>query len=443
MSEPRLDARAAAALAVAGVFRGQSLNACLPALAARVAAEDRGLVQELAFGVLREHERLDFLLGRLLKRPLKARDADVRSLLLVGLYQLRSLRIPGHAAVNETVAATRVLGKGWARGLVNGVLRNAQRRTAELERALESAPETVQAGLPGWLLERLRDDWPDDWQALAAAANARPPMVLRVNRRRGDREACLRRLEAAGIGCAAHAVAPAGIELERPVAVDALPGFAEGEVSVQDGAAQLCVELLDARPGQRVLDACAAPGGKTAAVLEATESLEMLALDVDGERLARVDETLERLGLEAQTCTADAADTGTWWDGRPFDRILLDAPCTGTGVIRRHPDIKHLRQPGDVERLAARQAALLEALWPLLAPGGRLVYATCSVLRAENDHGIRGFLERQPGAVAVPVEADWGRCLPAGRQILTGEAGMDGFYYACLDKRTDGGGDGA
>ena len=430
----RINVRAAAALAVARVRGGQSLADVLPGLQARVAPRDRGLLQELAFGTLRWHDALDHLAGRLLKRPLKRRDADVHALLLVGLYQLTRMRLPAHAAVHDTVGGVRDLGKAWARGLANGVLRAFQRQQDDLLAELEEADAAVRLAFPRWLLDRLRADWPEDWEAIADNGNQRPPMTLRVNRSCTDREAFLGQLREADIPARATRHAPAGVVLDEPMGVDSIPGFEAGQVSVQDEAAQLCTTVLAAKPGERVLDACAAPGGKTAALLEAVPDLDLLALDRDAERLVRVDDNLDRLGLTAHTLAADAADTGDWWSGEPFQRILLDAPCTGTGVIRRHPDIKHLRRSGDVESLARQQARLLDALWETLAPGGRLVYATCSILKAENEEQVAAFLERHGDARHVALAADWGRERPVGRQILPGDDGMDGFFYACLEK---------
>jgi len=302
-----------------------------------------------------------------------------------------------------------------------------------LEAAADGSP-AVRESYPDWLVERLRADWPDRWRELLAAGNRPAPMTLRVNRRRTTPDAYRESLDAAGIRVATHPFAPDALVLERPCPVEDLPGFGEGRVSVQDAAAQLAAPLLDAAPGMRVLDACAAPGGKAAHCLERTDC-ELLALDSDGERLAAVRETLERLGLSGEARHADATRPDDWWDGRPFDRILLDAPCTGTGVIRRHPDIKWLRRETDVAALAARQRALLDALWPLLASGGVLVYATCSVLRAEGTDTVAAFLADTADAVEAPLEAEWGEAETAGRRIATGEADMDGFYYARLVRR--------
>jgi 16S rRNA (cytosine967-C5)-methyltransferase len=428
--------RAVAARTLAAVLSAhRSLSAVLAdGASAAVAGSDRALVRELCYGALRWQPRLEALLKALLQRPLSERDADVHALLLLGLYQLAYLRIPPHAAVTETVSAAAALGKDWARGLVNGVLRRYQREREGLEAGL-AADLSAQLAHPMWLLEALRTAWPEDWRRIAAAGNERPPMVLRVDARRLTRDAYVQRLAAVGMTARPMAAAPQALVLDKPVDVAVLPGFGAGEVSVQDAGAQLAATLLDLRPGQRVLDACAAPGGKTGHLLELEPGLaEVLAIDRDVERMQRVTDTLERLGTQARTLVADAGDPAAWWDGRPFDRILLDAPCSATGVIRRHPDIKVLRRAEDVAAMQAEQARLLDALWPLLDKQGMLMYVTCSVLPQENEQQIVRFLSAHPEAVELPIDASWGRSCAAGRQILSGEGGMDGFYYARLHK---------
>ena len=423
--------RSTAARALAQVLAGRSLSAVLPTALAPLAPEARPLLQELCYGTLRWLGRLDALLSRLMRRPLKDKDADIRALLLSGLYQLEYMEIKPHAAVSETVAATAELGKPWARGLVNGVLRTYQRDRARLLGEVDRDEATALAH-PRWLVEALQAAWPDRWAEIAAANNARPPMTLRVNLRQGSREAYLETLAAEGLEAQPAPHTEAGITLARPVSVERLPGFDQGRVSVQDGAAQLAAQLLAPQPGERVLDACAAPGGKTGHLLERGAGVELVALDSDPERLRRVEENLRRLDLPAQLIAGDAGAPETWWDGRPFDRILLDAPCSGTGVIRRHPDIKHLRRGEDIAPLAEQQGRILRALWPLLKPGGMLVYATCSIIPEENDRQVARFLESCRDARELPIAAEWGHTATAGRQILPGEDGMDGFYYACL-----------
>lgn len=431
-----MDARTAAAEVLVQVTGAQrSLSAVLPPVLAAVPPRERALTQELAYGALRFGPRLEFLLARLLRKPLRDKDRDIHCLLLTGLYQLLFTRIPPYAAVAGTVSATRARNKPWAAGLVNGVLRSFQKNGAAL---LEEAErdEVAASAHPAWLLALLREGRPETWRDIVAANNERGPMSLRVNRRRVTREEYLARLTDAGFAALPFPHSDSGLTLARSAEVDELPAFGEGLVSVQDGAAQLAAGLLDAQAGERILDACAAPGGKTGHILERQPGLaELVAVDHDEARMARVRDNLARLRLDARLIVADAAEPASWWDGAPFDRILLDAPCAGIGVIRRHPDIKYLRRPEDINKLAALQARLLDALWPLLRAGGKLVYATCSVLPQENEERIGRFLASRPDAVEHVIEAAWGRPLQHGRLILPGEEGMDGFYYACLQKR--------
>ncbi|MCC7412008.1 MAG: 16S rRNA (cytosine(967)-C(5))-methyltransferase RsmB [Gammaproteobacteria bacterium] len=431
-----LPARVAAARMIAGVIaHGQSLAALAPSLLERVALDERALAQELVYGALRQAPRLLRCVDALLRRPLRARDADIQGLLLIGAYQLAAMRIPAHAAVDTTVEACRTMGKPWAAGLVNAVLRGFVREQGALEQRFGADPEFAYAH-PEWLLAALRQAWPAHWQAVVAANNTRPPMSLRVNLRRGTRAAYRELLRSAH--CQSHdaTCTDAGIVLETAVSVDRLPGFAAGLVSVQDAAAQLAAPLLDMAPGMRVLDACAAPGGKTGHLLELEPSPgSVLAIDVDPDRCAHIGENLTRLGVTATVAIADAAAPATWWDGTPFDRILLDAPCTATGVIRRHPDIKLLRRAADLAAMTAGQARLLDALWPLLAPEGKLLYVTCSVLPAENQDQIRAFLARHSDARLDDLDLPCGRQTGAGFQILPGENDMDGFFFCRVVRR--------
>lgn len=419
--------RAEAARVVARVVAdGASLDAALAGQ--RLGERERALARALASGAVRWHYRLDWLVRELLDRPLPKREAVLAALLRIGLFQLEFMRVPEHAAVSATVEASRLIGRAGHAKLVNAVLRRFQRERAALTERIKQNPEAHYAH-PRWLLERFERDWPAQWPAIVAANNEQPPMWLRVNLRRGSRADYLERLAAAGIAAEPSGAVASAVELAAPLSVGELPGFAEGAVSVQDAAAQHAALLLDVGPGQRVLDACAAPGGKTAHLLERCPALaELWALDHDPKRLALVEDNLERLGLSAQLRVADAGRPEEWWDGTPFERILLDAPCSATGVIRRHPDIKVLRRPEDIARSRSTEARLLAALWPLLAPGGRLLYATCSVLREENAELIGEFLAATPEA---RLEGGPDRTL----QILPGEANMDGFYYACLAKR--------
>ncbi|WGV22599.1 16S rRNA (cytosine(967)-C(5))-methyltransferase RsmB [Pseudomonas putida] len=430
-----MNPRLAAARALAAVLSGKaSLNSSLPTQLDKVDERDRGLTQDLAFGTARWQPRLDLLAAQLLQKPFKAADADVQALLLVGLYQLFYSRIPAHAAIGETVGCADKLKKPWAKGLLNAVLRRAQREGEELLAGMERDP-VVRTAHPRWLQKSLKAFWPEQWEAICAANNAHPPMILRVNRRHHSRDAYLALLAEAGVGASACQYSRDGIVLAEACDVRGLPGFAEGWVSVQDEAAQLSADLLELAPGQRVLDACCAPGGKTCHLLEAEPGLaHMTAIDLEAKRLTRVRENLDRLQLEAELIACDARDTASWWDGKPFQRILLDAPCSATGVIRRHPDIKLTRQADDIPALATLQGELLDALWPTLEVGGMLLYATCSSLPTENTEVIDAFLARTPGARELDLATEAGLRQPHGRQLLAQEGGHDGFYYAKLIK---------
>ncbi len=424
-----IPARAAAAQVLSAIADGRSLDAALERTRPRVEDAERALLQELAYGGVRFRLRFEPLLRARLRRPFKPRDRDLEGLLLVALYELAMMHTPSHAAVNGAVEAAGALGKGWARGLINGVLRGVLRDPDAL---VAPADPRDAHGWPAWLAEELARDWPQEWPAIAASGTARPPMTVRVNLARVTRDAYIGRLLEAGIE-ARPGAAPAALTLESPVAVERLPGFADGLVSVQDEAAQWATLLLAVPEGGRVLDACAAPGGKTGHLAELRPAPgHIVAVESDAGRTERLRDGLARLSAEVEVIAADATATSSWWDGRPFDRILLDAPCSGTGVIRRHPDIKLLRRPADIDALVQTQARLLDALWPLLAPGGMLLYATCSILRRENAHQVEAFLRRHDDAVPVPIDPGAGRADGAGRQILPGESGMDGFFYACL-----------
>ena len=392
-----------------------------------VAERDRALARELAIGTVRWWLALRPQIEELLERPTKKRDRDVLALMVVGLYQLRHTRIPAHAAVAETVAAVRGLNKPWAAGMVNAVLRRSQREVG--------AARQVHDAHPAWLREQLHQAWPGQAREIMAANNTRPPMTLRVNRRVQDPGAYRARLRAAGMQARAVPGVADALVLAQPVAVEALPGFARGAVSVQDAGAQLAADVLDLAPGQRLLDACAAPGGKLCHALEREPALAgALAVDPDAQRQQRTGDNLARLGLHARLAVADARTPARWWDGRPFHRILVDAPCSGSGVIRRHPDIKLLRRAADIAAFRVRQEELLGALWPLLARGGKLVYASCSVLPAENDEPIETFCMRHADARACVPALPFAVACRFGRQVLPGPAGLDGFYYACLYK---------
>jgi 16S rRNA (cytosine967-C5)-methyltransferase len=430
-----MNPRLAAARALTAVLSGKaSLGSSLPPQLDKVEHHDRALAQDLAFGAARWQPRLQLLAEKLLEKPFKAADKDVEALLLIGLYQLLHSRIPEHAAIGETVGCAGALKKPWAKGLLNALLRRAQREHEALYAELDRDP-VLHTAHPRWLQKTLKAHWPEHWQAICAANNAHPPLILRVNRRHSSRDDYLTELRSAGIDAEPCAFSRDGVRLLQPCDVTTLPGFKDGRVSVQDEAAQLAADLLELTPGQRVLDACAAPGGKTCHLLEVEPGLsQVVAVDLEAKRLARVRENLERLQLEATLIAADGRDTAAWWDGQPFQRILLDAPCSATGVIRRHPDIKLTRKPEDIPALAQLQGELLDALWPTLAPGGILLYATCSVLPTENSETIAAFLARTADAREIAIEGDFGLQPARGRQLLPQLDGHDGFYYAKLIK---------
>lgn len=422
--------RAIAAGIVAEVMHGgRLLDHALNAASARTP-----LIQELAYGTLRWAIQLQAIAARLLSKPLRPKDADVSALLLVGLYQLLYMRTQEYAAVSETVSAATVLNKPWCRELINACLRRFLREK-DVMLADICADPALAFSHPHWLLHELQRDWPDHWRAILIANNERPPMALRVNRRKVTRERYLERLRAEDLEATALAHTDSAVVLAQPLAVTALPGFADGWVSVQDEAAQLAAALLDLQPGQRVLDACAAPGGKLCHILERCPALaEVVALDQEPLRLPLIEQNLARLQLNAHVLAADAGVPDVWWDGRVFDRILLDAPCSATGVIRRHPDIKLHRSPAEVSRLREQQATILAGVWPLLARGGKLLYVTCSILAAENEQQVRDFLAQHTDATPVALSLPFALARDPGMQILPGQEGMDGFYYVCLQK---------
>jgi 16S rRNA (cytosine967-C5)-methyltransferase len=410
-----------AAGALEEVLDGAALHQVLPHRLQHLDTPgERGALQDIVYGSLRWLGRLDAWLDALLERPLT--DPQLGWLLRVAIYQLAYTRAPAHAVVHNAVNAA---GEGWRRGLANAVLRNFQRRRAELEKMADEQP-AGRWSHPDWWIAKLQVQHPGNWQAILEASLLHPPFTLRVNRRQGDAAAYLQRLAEAGLP--ARQTGPDAVTLDKAVAVHALPGFDAGHVSVQDAGAQWAARLLDAQPGERVLDACAAPGGKTGHILERAD-VDLIALDVDAARLARVQENLDRLTLSATLVQGDAAQPDAWWDGRPFDRILADVPCSASGVVRRNPDIKWLRRPEDIARFAGQQADMLASLWRLLAPGGTLLYATCSIFHEENDGQIRAFMTRHAGEAErcpLPESLSDGSLLP--------DAEHDGFFYALLRK---------
>lgn len=390
------------------------------------------LSQELCFGVCRHYYRLSIIADHLVKK--RPKTSDIWICLLMGLYQLHYLRIPDYAVVKETVALLEQLKKTWAKGFVNAILRTFCREQDTLLAKLQSQPDFLY-GHPDWFIERLKKAWPDAWQTILKANDEHPPMSLRVNARHTSTASYLERLQAADISGQPSCYAPQGVLLTKPCDVQKLPGFAKGDVSVQDQAAQLATTLLALKPGLRVLDACAAPGGKTCHIVESEPNLSAcVALDIDDKRLKRIQENLNRLHLQATIVKGDALQPKIWWDGIVFDRILLDAPCSATGVIRRHPDIKLLRTEADIATVTQLQHDLLCTLWPLLKAGGIMVYATCSIMPEENERQISQFIAKHTDCKFSDQKIPWGHATGHGWQIFPGENDMDGFFYSVLVK---------
>ena len=429
------DTRALAATALAEIaLRGMSLREAMERHAPKLPdPRDRALLMALLSEGARWWLRFDPAIDRLLGQPLRRKEPAVHALLVLGLVQLEILQLQDYAAVAATVEATRALKRPRLAGLVNAVLRRWQRERDTLLAALDATPATRHAH-PPWLANAIAHDWPNQAEAVMAADNLEPPLMLRANRRVTTRAALLERLHLDGQTASAHPWLADAIVLPNGGEVTRLPGFAAGEFAVQDGAAQAAADLLDAQPGQRVLDACAAPGGKACHLLERTD-LSLVALDADPRRMRRIGENLERLGLHAELRVGDASNPQAWWDGVPFDRILIDAPCSATGVLRRRPDVRLHRRESDVATLAAQQQGILRGLWPLLKPGGRLLYATCSLLRAENEAAIEALLAVAGDARVVPLTLPAGQAATRGWQILPGDGGLDGMYYAALVKQ--------
>ncbi len=435
-----MNIRAEAAFVITDIWQK---NLSLPqALAdrSRVPVSQKALLKELCFGTCRWYWSLKAIAGKLLSKPLKDKDSDVYHLILIGLYQLIHMGIAEHAAVKETVDAIADFKKTWARGLVNAVLRNFQRKREQIFESLSESPEQTSAH-PAWLFERIQQAWPEQEASIINSNNQRPPMTLRVNLNKLSREAYIEKLQqhdltVEPVETKQQSSYPASaIQLAKAVSVEYLPGFEQGEVSVQDAAGQFSATLLDVKPGMRVLDACAAPGGKTAHLLEMYPDLQSLtAVDISEKRIEKIQQNLSRLDHQANLLAADATQTEAWWDGQSFDRILLDAPCTATGIVRRQPDIKLLRTPDQVEHAVELQFQLLEALWSTLKAGGLLLYATCSILPEENSEQITKFMASHTDAELMPLSISCGLPQSAGQQILPGTQNMDGFYYALLQK---------
>ena len=427
-----MNTRLIAAKVLTSVIRdGQSLTAALNNTLGVVESDkDRAFIQALCYGVCRNFHRLDYILSQMLDKPLK--DLDVKALALIGLYQLKFMRVKSHAAVSETVLAARK--KPWAKALINALLRSYLRGQEGFEQKADNVKSAL-VSHPDWLIQQIEQDWPMQAQQIFQQNNEQPPMALRVNLANISQDQYLQKLRDQGIEAEAVSFCRSAILLNKPAVVNILPGFNEGWVSVQDTAAQLAAELLDVQIGHRVLDVCAAPGGKAAHILEHQPKVrELVAVDIDKLRLQRVNDNFQRLKLSAKLIVGDASKPEDWWDGQLFDRILLDVPCSALGVIRRHPDIKLLRRAEDISTLQVLQQRIMTAVWPLLAPGGIMLYATCSILKQENEQQIEAFLATNANAIEVPINADWGLVRRYGRQILTGESAMDGFYYALIRK---------
>lgn len=431
----KTDTRALAAKGLAEVaLRGASLRDVMERSAPRLAdPRDRALLMALLSEGARWWLRFDPAVDGLLEKSLRPKDPAVHALLVLGLVQLEILQLQDYAAVAATVEAVRALKRPQLAGLVNAVLRRWQRERESLLAKLDARPQTRHAH-PAWLAAALQRDWPQQAEAVMAADNREPPLMLRVNRQRGEREALIAQLQAAGYTATAHPWLGDALVLPHSTDVTRMPGFDDGLFAVQDGAAQVAADLAELRDGLRVLDACAAPGGKACHLLERAD-IELTALEFDAARVERIRQNLMRLRLDAKVVAGDAGAPKGWWSGRPFDRILIDAPCSASGVLRRRPDVRLHRRESDIAAMQTQQRRILAALWPLLAPGGRLVYITCSVLRAENEAIVGELLATQADAQAVAFTLPAGQSAAVGWQILPGDGDLDGMYYAVLQKR--------
>lgn len=425
-----LNLRSMAAQAIEQVVeKGQSLSNVLPDMQQKVTDKDKALLQELCFGVLRTLSQLEWMIKQLMERPMTGKQRTVHYLIMVGFYQLLHTRIPPHAALAETVEGAVVIKRPQLKGLINGVLRQFQRRQEEL--LTEFSQSELRFLHPSWLIKRIKNAYPQQWESILEANNQRPPMWLRVNRTHHSRDSWLALLEEAGMTGFTHPAYPDAVRLENPTSVLALPGFEQGWVTVQDASAQGCVGYLLPQNDEQILDLCCAPGGKTTHILEVAPDANVTAVDVDEKRLSRVYDNLKRLGMKAAVKQGDGRYPAQWCGEQQFDRILLDAPCSATGVIRRHPDIKWLRRDRDIAELAQLQSEILDAVWPHLKPGGTLVYATCSILPEENSLQIKTFLQRTPNAALQET----GTPDNPGLQNLPGLEEGDGFFYAKLIKK--------
>lgn len=431
-----LNSRALAALAMLDVVDEQkSLTSALAYFAKQGLEQDKPLLQNLCFGSCRYFFSINALSKILLVKPLPESARPIQALLWVGLYQLAHSDISEHAAINETVQACEQLNLGKFKGVLNAILRRFQREKAELMAGLKDS-EVPNFEHPKWFIKLLKKNWPEQWQDICEQGNQQAPLCLRNNARSQTRSDYLQTLLGQEIQASIGKHALTSIYLERPCDVTQLPGFSDASCSVQDEAAQLAAQLLAPQKGERILDACSAPGGKTCHILEFSDNqADVLALDADAKRLTRVQENLDRLKLSAQVIQGEAQNPENWWDGKPFDRILLDVPCSATGVIRRHPDIKLLRKKEDIDNLAQLQGQILRKAWGLLKPGGTLLYATCSILSVENSDNIAAFLSEQVDARLAPMRLSTGIDTHFGWQLFPTKLGHDGFFYALLEKQ--------
>lgn len=413
----------------------QPLSVLLPgSLAAISEARERAFIKALCFGVLRHYYSLNLIIEKLLHTKLRKKDSDIKALLLIGLYQITRMRVPIHAAISATVESCTILQKNWAKNMVNAILRNYQRQQSQFS-VITERNESAKYEHPKWLLSKLKNEYPQHWQSIVHENNLMPPMTLRLNALKINQSCYIKKLAAVGLHAETSALSNDAIILTHPVNVEALPNFSEGYVSVQDIAAQLAVPLLNAQAGERILDICSGPGGKLAHLLEKMPNLkEAVAVEINSGQFKKLTNTLKRLQLHATLIQDDARNPDHWWDNKLFDRIMVDIPCSASGVIRRHPDIKYLSTAGDIQKTIVLQSNILNAVWPLLKKGGKLLYITCSIFDEENDQQIAAFINKHSNARTTPIKTAWGKATKYGRQILPGEHAMDGFYYAQLQK---------
>jgi 16S rRNA (cytosine967-C5)-methyltransferase len=396
---------------------------------------EQRLSQEICYGVMRWYNQLFFINNQLINKNIKEKDADILALILSGIYQIKFMRIPDHAAISATVETAQLLNKGWAKDLINAVLRRYQREKNEIEQKIIDNP-VAYFSHPDWIIKKLQTQWPEYWRTILTANNNYPPLHVRLNLEKLSRKNYLEILQENAIECSISKLVKTGIVIKDPMVVENIPGFLEGHNSIQDFGAQLAGTLLDCQKGHRVLDVCAAPGGKSTHILELYPDIqELVSVDISTERSLKIKESLKRLDLNAVIIVADASKTTQWWDGNPFDRILLDPPCTASGVIRRHPDIKFSREPEQLAALVNLQQAILINIWPLLKPAGILLYCTCSLFKEESDEQIANFLRKNNNAMSLPIDADWGVLSQFGRHTIPGHDESDGFYYSLIVKK--------